>query len=378
MRVAIVHELLTIKGGAEKVAKIFADMFPEAPIYTLLYNKEAMSDWFPANRVRTSMLQNKFKWLPANVRFNHHLYLKHFPAAVEAWDFSEFDLVISSSSAFAHGIITNSAPKHISYVHSPARYLWDRAHDVLSQQTQPLLGPLRQWHLARMAHQLRQWDTIAAPRADLLLAASQGVQRRIELYWRQPSQVLTPPIDDFWFTSNPHARRSPQHPPRFLIVSTLARYKRIDIAIAACKAGNFDLAIVGTGPDEARLKKLAGPTVHFLGRKNGEDLRALYTSATATIFPGDEDFGLVPLESLACGTPVVAFASGGALETLNVNTAEFFQAPTSESLLAALQALLKRSFTTATLTAQAGLYRREHFCQALQNSIVAVTGPKTK
>lgn len=372
MKVAIVHELLTMKGGAESVAKVFADHFPNAPIYTFLYDEAALGDWFPRERVRTSLLQQRLPWLPGRLRRNHHLHLAAFPAAAEAWDFSDYDLVLSSSSAFAHGIITNAAPKHISYVHSPARYLWDRAHDVLAQQTQPILGWLRRRYLATQAHRLRQWDSAAAKRADVLLAASKTVQRRIELYWRCPSTVLTPPIADFWLSPNPHPRRNPALPPRYLVVSTLARYKRIDLAISACNALKAELLIVGTGPDAVRLQRLAGPTVRFIGRQEGEDLRALYTSATATLFPGEEDFGLVPLESLSCGTPVVAYAGGGSLETLRSHSAEFFTETNAESLMQAIQKLSQRSFEATRLRADALPHTRQHFLATLDTHIAGV------
>ncbi|HRH94230.1 MAG TPA: glycosyltransferase family 4 protein, partial [Candidatus Peribacteria bacterium] len=152
MKIALVHELLTMRGGAERVLKIAADLFPDAPIYTLLYDEKKLGDWFPKSRVRTSTLQPF-----ATFSTDHHLYLKKFPAAAEAWDFSGFDVVLSFSSAFAHGILTNGKPRHVCYVHSPARYLWDRTHDVLDSAGTGLLGPLKRWHLSRTFHELRVW-----------------------------------------------------------------------------------------------------------------------------------------------------------------------------------------------------------------------------
>ena len=211
MKVALVHELLTMRGGAEQVLRILADMFPDAPIYTLLYDKKKLGDWFPPDRIRTSEVQRSVLHkllltthyaLPTHP-FNHHLYLNRFPRAIEQWNFSEFDLVISSSSAFAHGIITNGKPKHLCYVHSPARYLWDRTHDVLEQAGKEVLGPLKRSYLESTFHKLRIWDSEAAYRPDTLIAASKEVQRRIELYWRLPSTVIYPPIDDQWLESEP-------------------------------------------------------------------------------------------------------------------------------------------------------------------------------
>jgi glycosyltransferase involved in cell wall biosynthesis len=329
MKVAIVHELLTRRGGAERVARIFADMFPEAPIYTLLYNEQKLGEWFPRERVRPARLPMPCSLLPAPCRYNHHLHLSRFPATVEAWDFSDFDVVLSSSSAFVHGIITNSAPKHMCYVHSPARYLWDATHEVLEQVGKGPLGWAKRWWLERTFHKLRVWDAEVAPRADLLLANSKEVQRRIELYWRRESDVVYPPIEDFWLEKNVQTKKE----DFYLIVSTLTPYKGIDRAIEACNKLEVPLKIAGEGRDRRRLEKLAGPTVELLGYQSNEAVRDLYTRAKAVLFPGKDDFGLVPVEAMACGAPVIALKEGGALETVQENeTGFFFNAPTAESL----------------------------------------------
>ena len=402
MKIALVHELLTMRGGAERVLRIIADMFPEAPIYTLLYNEAKLGAWFPRHRVRPSIIHRslKFRLLPHfqlslpvrqagtfnfQFRFNHHLYLSQFPSAVEAWDFSEFDLVISTSSACAHGIITNGKPKHLCYVHSPARYLWDRTHDVLERAGQGLFGGLKRRHLEKTFHRLRIWDTESAERPDALLAASKEVQRRIELYWLRESTVLTPPINDFWFqiplqdrsdnriraTEAENISRSRGSvTPAYLIVSTLAAYKKIDLAIAACNQKKIPLRIVGEGPDRKRLERLAGPTIQFLGYKQEAELPALYASAKATLFPGEEDFGLVPLESLACGTPVIAYAKGGALETLEEGmTGTFFSEPSADSLEHAMDHLNQMTFDLATLRNHAKKFSRQKFEQQLREQI---------
>ena len=206
MRVALVHELLTMRGGAERLFKVVSDMFPEAPIYTLLYDKKKLRDWFPEDRVITSKLQ-KFAF-----SYNHHLYLRRFPKAIESFDFSDFDVVISSSSAFAHGIITKGRTKHICYVNSPARYLWDRTHDVLDKAGNGIMGPIKKKYLENTFHKLRQWDCYAADRPDVILSASKEVQRRVELYWRRESEVIYPCIDNVWLenaeqrTSGPRSR----------------------------------------------------------------------------------------------------------------------------------------------------------------------------
>jgi glycosyltransferase involved in cell wall biosynthesis len=363
MKIALVHELLTMRGGAEKVLRVLADMFPDAPIFTLLYDEKKLGEWFPRERVRTSTINPIFG-------FNHHLYLRRFPKAVEAWDFSEFDLVISTSSAFVHGIITNSAPKHLCYVHSPARYLWDRTHDVLESAGTGPLGWLKKKYLEHVFHNLRIWDSEAADRPDVLLAASKTVQHRIELYWRRQSEIAYPPVDDFWFESTNHQPLTTNHSSHFLVVSSLVRYKRIDLAIATCNELKKPLTIVGDGPDRSRLEKMAGPTITFAGYATDEELKKHYTSAHTVIFPGDEDFGLVPLEAMACGTPVIAFRSGGALETIiEGETGEFFSEPTSESLQQALQKLEQKKYSTDALVSQAKKFSRKSFEEKIRQSV---------
>lgn len=368
MKIALVHELLTMRGGAEQMLRVLAEMFPEAPIYTLLYDEGKLGGWFPRSRIRTSTLQ-KHAWLSTN----HHLYLPEFPRAVEAWDFSEFDVVLSSSSAFAHGIITNGKPRHLCYVHSPARYLWDRTHDVLARAGTGIVGSLRRSYLSKTFHRLRIWDSEAADRPDVLLAASKEVQRRIELYWRRTSDVVYPPIDDFWLQKKPElATRNSQlaTSPYFFIASTLVPYKRIELAIDACNALKLPLKIAGEGPASAALRRSAGPTIEFLGYVPREQLRSLYENATATIFPGEEDFGLVPLESMACGTPVIAYGTGGALETIiDGQTGMFFREPTAASLGEAMQRFPRTAFDAKACHAQAIPFSRERFEAAIHHHL---------
>lgn len=369
MRVALVHELLTMRGGAERVLRILADMFPHAPIFTLLYDERKLGDWFPRERVHPSTLQRY-----AQISTNHHFYLPFFPSAVEAWDFSEYDLVISTSSAFAHGIITNRKPLHLCYVHSPARYLWDRAHDVQRNARTGFFGPLKSAYLSHVCHSLRVWDTEAAGRADVLLAASHEVQRRIELYWRRESTVLYPPIAQEWLSQKgKKPMKSSDESQYLLLVSTLSRYKRIDLAIEACNALSLTLRIVGEGPDLTRLRSLAGPTIEFLGYTPSSELRDLYAAATATIMPGEEDFGIVPLESMACGTPVIAYGKGGARETIIEGvTGAFFDEPTSASLAQILSTLKSEEYDPIACAERAKAFSEEHFRSGIHATIEAM------
>lgn len=379
MKIALVHELLTLRGGAERVLRVFSEMFPDAPIYTLLYDEKKLGEWFPKNRVRTSCLQGKAKLLshyPFSIfhsSFDHHLFLSRLPDAVEEWDFSEFDLVLSSSSAFVHGIITNSSPRHLCYVHSPARYLWDRTHDVLARAGTELLGPLKRTYLPRLFHRLRIWDSETADRPDALIAASKEVQRRIELYWRRDSEVIHPPIDDYWLQQCPwQATRN-----YYLIVSQLAPYKRLDLAIRACNDRKSRLIIAGEGPARRSLEAIAGSTVRFVGYRTDHELRDLYAGAIATLFPGAEDFGLVPLESLACGTPVIAFRRGGATETLTNETAEFFDTHDADSLADAMRRFEARQWRQEYCRMRAREFSKKRFIDAMHKSIAALMKKST-
>ncbi|MEK7137221.1 MAG: glycosyltransferase, partial [Patescibacteria group bacterium] len=329
-----------------------ADLFPDAPIYTLLYDEKKLGKWFPRERVRTSHLQK----YASIFGFNHHLYLPFFPRAVEAFDFSDFDLVLSFSSAFVHGIKMRGVTKHICYVHSPARYLWDQTFDVLDRvhpknekrKTKNVLASMKRRYLERLFHKLRIWDCEAADRPHKLLAASKAVQRRIELYWRKESEALYPPVDIESFPLY-----EGQRDDYYVTASTLVPYKRIELAIEACARLGRKLKIVGEGPHRRELEKFASrqcfdastplstsatsrvirlvtrhdtsSLVEFLGYKDHAELVHLLQHARAFLFPGEEDFGIAPLEAMACGTPVIAYRGGGALETIvEGETGEFF------------------------------------------------------
>lgn len=363
MKVAIVHELLTVRGGAERVARVLAGMYPEAEVFTLLYDEKKLGDWFPARRVKTSWLQ---RVAAATRLFNHHLYLPFFHSAVEAWDFTGYDLIVSSSSAFVHGLRVPPGTAHICYVHAPARYLWDRKDDVLGA----IPAPAR-FIAAPLFHRLRTWDASVADRPTAIAAASATVRRRIELYWDRESTVIHPPIDDRWSAAVPeHAGR--EHPEYFLIVSTLARYKNIEIAVAACTTAGRHLIIVGDGPDRGRLERMAGPTVHFYGHREGDELRDLYGDAQAVIVPGDEDFNLVAVEAMACGTPVIAYRAGGPRETIVEGiTGAFFDDPTADSLGAVLRGFDRRTYDAAACRARAERFARPHFEQQMYTLIEA-------
>lgn len=308
MRVAIVHELLTMRGGAERVVRAFATMYPDADIFTLLYDERKLGDWFPAHRVRTSRLQ---RFARLTRLFNHHLYLPFFPRAVGAWDFAGYDLVVSSSSAFVHGLRVPAGTAHVCYVHTPARYLWDQTREVRERMPAPL-RPLA----ARLFHRLRTRDATSTDPRARLVAASNVVRRRIELYWGRSSVVVHPFADNRWFAVPPKPAPTPDGP--FVVVANLRTYKRIDRAIDACRSAGIPLSIVGDGPARAALERRAsGADVRFLGRLEGEALRDVYRTARALLVPGVEDFGINAVESLACGTPVITVEGGGTTDIVD-------------------------------------------------------------
>ncbi len=299
-----------MKGGAERVVRQLRSMYPEADLFTLLYDARAVGDWFPPTRVRTSRLQ---PFARATRLFNHHLYLPFFPGAVDAWDFSGYDLIVSSSSAFIHGLRVPKGTAHVCYVHTPARYVWDQTREV-QERIPSLLRPFA----SRVFHRLRTWDASSTHASTRLVAASNVVRRRIELYWGRESAVAHPFADDAWFAQSPKHMPTPDGP--CIVVANLRTYKRIDRAIDACRSAGIPLSIVGDGPARASLERRAsGANVRFLGRLEDDALRDAYRAARALLIPGVEDFGINAVEALACGTPVITVAGGGTTDIVDRN-----------------------------------------------------------
>ncbi len=324
MKIALVHEMLIRLGGAERVLKALTEMFPEAPVFTLFKNAAA-EEGFKGKTIITSRLQ---PWL--NVLGSHRPLLPFMPAAVEAWDFSGYDLVISSSSAFAHGIKTAGKTKHLCYCHSPMRYAWDYSHEYLKGASF-----LKRFAAATLLHNVRQWDYKSATRPDVILANSGHVQKRIAKYWRRTSQILYPPVDVRQFTPK---RTSDGH---FLIVSNLTPFKRIDLAVRTFTRLKKPLIVIGDGPQKKDLQSIAGPTISFLGHQPDSVVKDALESCRALIFPGEEDFGITPVEAMAAGKPVLAYGTGGVKESVVPGVSgEFFNEPTPESLEAGLTQLL--------------------------------------
>lgn len=330
MKIALIHDYLTKIGGAQNVLKVFHEMYPEAPVYTLLYDKDGTKGEFESYKIITSKLQNK----PAILRKRIKLLLSHLPEAVEEFDLSGFDIVISSSNSFAHGVITRPDTFHLCYCYSPMRYAWDWHAEYLVENH--LDKGLISLAVKNALKNLREWDFLASSRVDQYVAISNTVQRRIQKYYRRQSSVIYPPaeIDDLLSAKT-------QDDDYYLIISTLTPYKKIDLAIEAFNGNSKKLIIVGEGSDMERLRKISRSSrIEFFGYVGPEQKRELLANCRALIFPGEEDFGLTPIEAMACGKPVIAFARGGVAESvIEGKTGYFFGEITSGSLNKAIDKL---------------------------------------
>jgi glycosyltransferase involved in cell wall biosynthesis len=355
LRVALVHDWLNQMGGAENVLEELVALFPGAPVYTSMYDRAHMPDAYRRWPIRTTFMQH----LPG-VTTHHQAYLPAYPLAFGATDLSGFDLVLSNKSAFCHGVRTARGGRralHVCYCLTPTRFLWlfdqyrerEQVGGALSAALQPLLALLR------------RWDYRAAQRVDAFVAISSAVQERIRRIYHRESVVIHPPVDTEYFT--PAAADVAPPGDYDLIVSRLVPYKRIDLAVKAfTRLGDRRLVIVGEGRDLAALQAQAGPNVTFLGRQSRERVRELLRGCRAFIFPGLEDFGIAPVEALAVGRPVVAFAGGGALDTVIPGaTGELFPEQSVESLIAALRRLDAAVCDPAACRAQAERFSRAAF-----------------
>jgi len=342
LKVALVHDFLVNFGGAERVLEVMSEMYPEAPIYTLLYDQEGMHGHFKNKDIRASFLQKFPKFLRKKPKW----LLPFLPTAPETIDLRDFDLVISSSGAWSKGIITRLNTIHISYLHSPMRFVWDMNEEYLKEkESSNSIKIFSRFFL----NYLRIWDKVAADRPDYLIANSKYTQERIKKYYGKESVVIYPPCVDFEFPisnfdSNNNFENSnleidskfdpptgEQNSKSFLVVSRLSPYKKIDAVVEAFNKLGLPLIIIGEGKQKNYLQKIANRNIKILGWQSDKKIKKYYTNARAFIFAGVDDFGIAPVEAMSHGVPVLAIRKGGILETVEEGkTGEFFNAATPE------------------------------------------------
>ena len=355
MKVAIVHDFFCNLGGSDQVAATLHQLYPQAPVFTLVVSDRSReSELLKGMDLRFSFIHR----LPFARRW-HEPYLPLFPLAIESIDLSGFDLVLSSSHVCAKGIIPPPEALHLCYCYTPARYVWD-LYPVYARR----LNPFLRGYAALVMHRLRLWDVAACSRVDRFIAISDFVAKRIQRYYGRSSTVIYPPVDTGFFTPGEESE------DYFLVVSRLTAYKRIELAIEAFNRLKSPLVVVGDGPERRRLQAMAGPNIRFLGAVTRDQVRRSMRGCRALIFPGKEDFGITPVETQATGRPVVAYAGGGALETVvDGVTGVFFEEQTSEALCEAVDSLSKLPFDQETVRNHALQFDREVFCYKMMDFV---------
>lgn len=337
MKLALVHDWLNTLGGAERVLIELHKIFPDAPIYTLFYDKKFKAKYLPEAEIRPSFLQ-KFPFINKHYKYAAIL----MPSAIESFDLSDFDVVISSSVFFSKGLVLRPKTRHICYCYSPTRQLWD-LNTAYGLRTKDRSFSLSTLSFKLSQHLLRLWDRQAADRVDEFIAISEAVRSRIQKYYHRDSNVIYPPVTMGYEIHNRYQNKKIFHIPNsilhnyYLIVSRLYHHKNIDIAIEAFSKLNLPLVIIGTGPEKKRLLRycatLKAKNIKFLGFVPDEELPYYYQNCRAFIMPQEEDFGLTPIEAMQFGVPILALRKGGALETLREGvTGEFFDDPIPEAL----------------------------------------------
>ena len=358
MRVALVHDWLTGMRGGEKVLEVLCELYPDADILTLFHQRGSVSPTIERHRIDTSWLQQ----LPFASR-HYRRYLPLFPSAIERFDLDPYDLVISASHCVAKSVIPGTRTRHLCYCFSPMRYAWDQFDAYFGVERVGYLANRLVYRpvMSRMA----KWDAATATRAHRFVAISDHVAGRIARYYNRKASVVYPPVDTVFY--HPDAVAPENH---FLIVSALVPYKRIDLAIEGCRRAGAQLRIVGDGPERARLERMADANVTFLGPLSNEAIRDEYRRALAFVLPGEEDFGIAPLEAQACGRPVVALARGGALETvIEGETGVLFQELAPESVAAALQRVAAMRVDHRRVREHAERFSRSRHIAAMRETI---------
>jgi glycosyltransferase involved in cell wall biosynthesis len=355
MKVALLHDYLNQAGGAERVLLALSELYPEAPIYTLIHDKKRLSG-FENKEIRTSFLQ-KMPFASSKIRW----YLPLMPVAIEQLDLSNYDLVISSTSALIKGVITHPHTLHICYCHTPTRYLWSEAHQYHKEIKE---GKLVKPFLPLLLNKLRLWDQVAAQRVNHFIANSNFIADRIKNYYNRESTVIYPPVDthNFYLSDQPG--------DYYLLISRLKPYKKVDLAILAFNKLNIPLKIIGIGEEENKLKKMAKSNIEFLGAVSEEQKRKYLANCLALIHPQIEDFGLTAIEAMASGRPVVAYAGGGALETIVDNkTGKFFDEQSWEALIDTIIKFKPQEFNPQEIKQYAEKFNTQNFYTEMKKFI---------
>lgn len=363
-RVALVHDWLTGMRGGEKVLEAVCELYPDADIFTLFHIPGAVSPTIERHRIRPSFLQH----VPGASRFYRH-YLPLFPLAVERLDVSGYDAVVSISHCAVKSVRVADVRRHLCYCLTPMRYAWDQFEAYFGAHR---VGRLGRAALRPVLAALARWDAATAGRAGRYVAISNYVAGRIARYYNREAGVLFPPVDTAFFAPGAGPRGT-----HALVVSALVPYKRVDVAIDACRHAGVPLRVVGDGPDMARLRQRADGSVTFLGRLSDANVREEYRRAGAVLLPGVEDFGIVPLEAQACGTPVVALAEGGALETVIDGTSGTLVGDPSPAAFAdGIRRTIEADYDAGRICAHAGRFGRARFdaeFRALVDGVIATT-----
>jgi glycosyltransferase involved in cell wall biosynthesis len=368
-RLALVHDWLTGMRGGEKVLEVVCERFPDAELFTLIHLPGSVSPTIERRTVHTSFIQH----LPGARRYYRN-YLPLFPAAVAGFDFSGFDFVLSISHCAVKSVVRPEGAFHLSYCLTPMRYAWDQFDAYFGPARMGALGTRVMWPVMRG---LARWDQATAGRVDRYVAISRYVAGRIGRYYNRDADVIYPPVDTEFFVPGRVA------PERFaLVVSALVPYKRVDLAVSACEAAGIPLTVVGDGPERAALEAAAGPNTTFLGRVSDEDVRSLYRRAALVVLPGEEDFGIVPLEAQACGRPVVALGRGGALETVRPGeTGELVADSSVEAFAEAIATAAANRYDTGAIRKHAEQFGRTRFGDEIEAAVARAasaqrTGPR--
>ena len=362
MKVALVYDRVNKWGGAERLLLALKKIFPDADLFTSVYNKEK-AQWAKSFKIKTTFLQD-FPFASSS----HEFYGALMPIAFESFSFDDYDLVISITSEAAKGIITKPETLHICFCLTPTRYLWSGYKTYFQNYVFRVLTKPVVWYL-------RLWDKIASQRPDEFIAISNETQKRIKKYYNRDSKVIYPPVTLGIRGQSPEVNSKLQAPAAsnyFLVVSRLVPYKNIDLAIAACKELNLPLKIVGNGSEKGYLKAISSKNIEFLGEISDKELISCYQNCAALIFPGVEDFGLSMVEALAFGKPVIAFKGGGALEIVKEGViGEFFESPTIESLKEVLINFSPSRYNSENCIKQAQKFSFEEFERNLRNFLAA-------